>query len=380
VEDDIMSRVSKLLVRPVLWAAAAVLAASPALAQTVEAGSWINLFDGETTFGWTSLGDANWKVVDGVLTADEGTGGLLATTSRFKDYELTLKVRVSRPGTTGVVVRGALEGHASENGSGVIALGGEEGEAAWQEVSVKALGGSVEATVDGKAVEGLAATNAAGIIGIQYHAYHRYNHVRKPSKVEVSEVKLRPLQLTPIFNGVNLDGWNIIPDRESKFEVVDGALRITNGNGQIETAGTYKNFLLQLDIISNGKELNSGVFFRGPVGVFWKGYESQVRNQWLKDDRTKPVDFGTGGMYGVQETRKVVPSDFEWFSKTVIADGNHFAVWINGYQVSDLYDTRPASAEDDGKNGYVKIAGTIHLQGHDPTTDLSFKNINLSQY
>lgn len=375
-----MSRVSKWLVRPVLWTAAAVLMAGPSVAQTVEAGSWINLFDGETTFGWTNLGDAGWKVVDGVLTAEEGTGGLLATTSRFKDFELSLKIRVSRPGTTGVVVRGALEGHPSENGSGVITLGGEEGEAAWQEVHVKALGNSVEATVDGKPVEGFAATNAAGVIGIEYHAYHRYNQSRKPAKVEVSEVKLRPLQLTPLFNGTSLDGWNIIPDHESEFSVADGAIHIVHGNGQIETAGTYKNFLLQLDIISNGKELNSGVFFRGPVGVFWKGYESQVRNQWLKDDRTKPVDFGTGGIYGVQETRKVVSSDHEWFTKTVIADGNHFAVWINGYQVSDLFDTRPLNDEHDGKNGFVSDAGTIHLQGHDPTTDLSFKNINISQY
>ncbi|MCC6143404.1 MAG: DUF1080 domain-containing protein, partial [Candidatus Hydrogenedentes bacterium] len=110
------------------------------------------------------------------------------------------------------------------------------------------------------------------------------------------------------------------------------------------------------------------------------GYESQVRNQWLKDDRTKPVDFGTGGMYGVQEARKVNSTDGEWFSKTIIANGNHFAVWVNGLLVSDFVDTRPISEESDGKNGYVPAAGTINLQGHDPTTDLSFKNMNIQVY
>ena len=183
-----------------------------------------------------------------------------------------------------------------------------------------------------------------------------------------------------IFNGRNLDGWNVIPDRASVFTVVDGAINIKDGNGQIETAGVYKDFLLQLDIISSGEHLNSGVFFRGPVGVFWKGYESQVRNEWTGSNRNDPVDFGTGGNYGNQPARMVVSSDHEWFKKTIVCDGNHTAIWINGYLVSDFTDVRPASRQSDGKNGYVSGPGTIHLQGHDPTTDLSFKNIGIQVY
>ena len=76
----------------------------------------------------------------------------------------------------------------------------------------------------------------------------------------------------------------------------------------------------------------------------------------------------------------VVSSDHEWFKKTIVCDGNHAAVWINGYLVSDFTDLRPASRQQDGKNGYVPGPGTIHLQGHDPTTDLSFKNIGIQVY
>jgi hypothetical protein len=76
----------------------------------------------------------------------------------------------------------------------------------------------------------------------------------------------------------------------------------------------------------------------------------------------------------------VVSSDREWFTKTIVVNGNHFAVWVNGYLVSDFFDTRPPALDADGKNGYVKEAGTINLQGHDPTTDLSFKNIWIQQY
>ena len=50
-------------------------------AQEISDG-WIRLFDGETTFGWKSnQTDINWKVADGVVSADKGSIGLLVTTT-----------------------------------------------------------------------------------------------------------------------------------------------------------------------------------------------------------------------------------------------------------------------------------------------------------
>ncbi len=350
-------------------------------AAEVAEGNWINLFDGESLFGWTQFGDVPWEAGDGVLSATAeakaGAGGWLATTSQFKDFEFTAEVMMEGPGSMGLAVRAGLEGHVDENGGGTIFFGDEKNDGKWHTIHVKAMGSDIDATIDGEKIE-LAASRDKGYILIQFHRYYRFwSH---KFSLNVRNVKLRPLGLTPIFNGENLDGWNILPDKDSDFSVKEGAINILHGNGQIETAGQYKDFALQLDIISNGEQLNSGVFFRGPVGVFWKGYESQVRNDWQGDDRTKPNDFGTGGNYGNVETRKVVSSDHEWFQKTIIADGNHTSVWINGYQVSDFYDSRPANPDSDAKNGFVPGPGTIHLQGHDPTTDLSFKNINIQEY
>ena len=362
-------RMTKLVALAVV---AVALVAGRASAQDVAEGSWINLFDGESLFGWTQFGDVAWEVKDGALHAEKGSGGWLASTANFQDFELVAKVSLDS-GSAGLVVRGGLEGHQSENGGGTVVITSGDN----QEIRVVAKGGDVTASVNGKAIDGFKATNLKGHVGLQYH--HRHGE-KKPASLTVHELKLRPLGLKSLFNGKDLNGWNIIPGHKSEFAVKEGAINITNGNGQIETAGTFQNFTLQLDIYSNGEHLNSGVFFRTPVGVFWKGYESQVRNHWQGDDRTKPVDFGTGGNYGNQPARKVVPSDKEWFTKTVVADGNHASVWINGYLVSDYYDTRPPAADSDGKNGYVSAAGTINLQGHDPTTDLSFKNINIQEY
>lgn len=349
-----------------------ILAAGQVHAQ--QTGEWLHLFDEGSLFGWTALGEGNWHVDEGAIICSAGSGGMLATTSQFQNFELTAEIRLKENCTSGIVFRSPLDGHPHGNGAGVMWLDEPRGSGSpWRTVHIIAQGGTVTATLDGEAAEVHAGEHQVGHIGILYH----HNN---DALLAVRKVQLRPLGLAAIFNGENLDGWNILPGHQSKFNVVDGAINITDGNGQIETADTYKNFLLQLDIISNGEHLNSGVFFRGPVGVFWKGYESQVRNQWARNDRSRPVDYGTGGIYGNQAARMVVPNDYEWFTKTIVVNDNHMAVWINGYQVSDFLDTRPVNPNGDGKAGYVPDAGTIHLQGHDPTTDLSFKNIVIQEY
>jgi hypothetical protein len=354
-----------------LTGVAILLAMTLMLGGIARADEWINLFDNETLFGWAPLGDAQWKVEDKNLVCDGGSGGWIATTSQFADFELVVKMRVAADGSAGLAVRAPLDGHPNENGAATLFLTEPKGSNPdWREISVNAEGGKVTAKIDGKDAELAGGGRACGHVGFEFH---------RKGKVEIASARLRPLNTKPIFNGKDLEGWNVIPGHKSEFKVVDGAINIKNGNGQIETAGTYKDFVLQLDIFSNGDHLNSGVFYRGPVGVFWKGYECQVRNQWAGDDRTKPIDFGTGGNYGNQAARKVVSSDREWFTLTIVCDGNHAAVWNNGYLVSDYLDERPVSRDSNGKEGYVPGPGTIHLQGHDPTTDLSFKNIRLEE-
>ena len=73
--------------------------------------SWIQLFDGETLFGWTSNNpDIPWKVVDGTITAGVPAGekppqGLLITDVPFADYELKCEFRLSPGGNSGVFLR-----------------------------------------------------------------------------------------------------------------------------------------------------------------------------------------------------------------------------------------------------------------------------------
>ena len=373
----------------VLLAAPAVAAEPNTLSKEEIADGWILLFDGATTFGWEPVGDAKWTVADGTLTSNEGMGWIL-TNTEFADFTLKADFRVGDGGNSGIVFRAAknakpyeagfemqIGDHMPKEPTGSIehvaaAPAGARRPADWQSAVITAEGDHLTVVLDGKKMVDVRSPKySRGVIGFQRGEPQR--------KVEFRNVCLKPLTAKPLFNGKDLTGWKVVPGHKSVYTATPaGEMNVKNGEGEIQTEGKWADFCLQLDIISNGKHLNSGVFFRGIPGQFWTGYESQVRNQWEGEDRAKPVDYGTGGIYNHQPARKVVSSDHEWFTNTIVANGRHMAVWVDGYQVSDWTDTR-AIAES-ARQGCRLEAGVIALQGHDPTTDLSFRNIKLAEY
>ena len=342
---------------------------------------WICLFDGE------AVTDADWHVADGEIRVSGGTPGLLRTTTQFGDFELRFEFRADAETNSGVFLRtppvptdptkDCYELNIAAKGVSPFTTGSLVGRAKapvlptsddWQPLRVVAEGGRFRVYQgDDQLVDYTdPAPLGRGYIGLQLNS----------GPVAFRNIHLRPLGMRPLFNGENLDGWRVAPDHESVFTVEEGGiLRVTDGNGQLETEATFDDFALQLQIKTNGRALNSGIFFRSIPGEFWQGYESQIQNAFLNDDRTQPADFGTGGFYRRQPARKVVADDFTWFHKTLVADDRHMAVWVNGYQVSDFTDTRPA--DENPRRGLRREAGTISLQGHDPTTDIEFRDLRI---
>ncbi len=352
------------------------------------AEGWILLFDGETDYGWHAAKKANWKVAEGAISVSEGEPGLLATTSEFADYELHLEFRAPRGTNSGVFLRtpaiptdptkdcyelNIADPETSPFFTGSFVRRQKATEYLhsddWQSFDVTAQGGHFIVKVDGKLVLDYTDPQPVrrGKIGLQLNK----------GAVAFRNIKLKPLGLQSIFNGRDLTGWKVFPDKKSVFSVTpEGYLNVKKGNGQIETEGQWADFVLQLEVFSNGKFLNSGVFFRALPGEFWQGYESQIQNGFLLD-RARPMDYGTGGIYNRQKARRVVADDFTWMQKTIVATGNHMAVWVNGTQVSDFTDEREAN--DNARNGSRLKAGVLAIQGHDPTTDLSFRNIKIAE-
>jgi len=355
------------------------------------AEGWIQLFDGESLFGWKANNEVNWSVQNGVIQASEGEPGLLVTTTRFSHYELRCDFRLEAGGNSGIFLQTSFDpedpardcyelnicdSHPAFPTGSIVGRKKVEksvnGEGEWKTFHVTVKGPSIEVRLEDEPI--LSFTDEGenplkeGFIGLQ----------KNEGKVEFRNVFLRPLGLEPIFNGKDLTGWREVPGGKSTFEVVDGAIRVTNGRGYLETEKTWADFVLQAEILSNGKHLNSGIFFRALPGTEKnpaEGYESQIRNEWKGNDRNQPVDFGTGGIYRRVPTRRVVSNDFEWFTKTLIAQGPHIAVWIDGFPVTDWTDTR--EPHENPRNGVRVEAGHLSIQGHDPTTDLSFRNLRI---
>jgi hypothetical protein len=196
--------------------------------------------------------------------------------------------------------------------------------------------------------------------------------------VEFRNIKLKPLALKSIFNGKDLTGWHGHPMSASVFTVsAEGAINVKNGRGQLESDAQFGDFVAQWECFSNGMHLNSGIFFRSIPGDVTMGYECQIQNGYKDGDRTKPMDCGTGGFYRRQDARKVMADDFTWFHQTLVVSGPHMACWVNGVQVSDWTDTRAPDANP--RKGLRLEPGTLMIQGHDPTTDLSFRNLKAGE-
>ncbi|MCA9026076.1 MAG: DUF1080 domain-containing protein, partial [Planctomycetaceae bacterium] len=204
---------------------------------------------------------------------------------------------------------------------------------------------------------------------------------------EFKNILLKPLNTTDLFNGTDLTGWRVVPGSQSEFVVEEETIHVTaEKQGFLETEGTYGDFIFQAEAICHhdpadgGDALNSGYFFRAKQGTEEApshGYEVQIHNGWEGDDHTKPTNAGTGAIFRRTEARRVIPSDNEWFTTTLVASGPHITVWVNGYQVTDWEDTREPN--DNPRQGLRLEAGHISLQGHDPTTDLSFRNLRIAE-
>jgi hypothetical protein len=346
---------------------------------------WLLLFDGETGFGWQA--DGKLEAQQGALIL--GKDAQAWTTTDFGSYELDFE----HSGRGQLLVASPDQARKKVNGPGSNLAAGAE----WSRTRLKLQiipgmgegGTTSQRTIDGAVVQ---------------HEDWRFPqpmHIwfEAKDKLLLRNVKLRPLGLKSIFSGQDLAGWKEHPGKKSKFTVADGELNIKDGPGDLQTEGKWADFVLQLECKSHGKHLNSGVFFRCIPDVYQQGYEMQIRNQFTseatqdyvvdvydpatnklvekKKIKSPAVDYGTGAIYRRVPARKEAAKDGEWFTLTLVAEGRRIATWVNGIQTVNWTDNRPAA--DNGRNGFRAAAGPISLQGHDPTTDLSFRNFRIAE-
>lgn len=184
----------------------------------------------------------------------------------------------------------------------------------------------------------------------------------------------------PLFDGKSLDGWRPSEDKKT-WKVVDGCLVSGGGRSHLFYEGSvnqheFKNFELKADV-KTGDGANSGIYIHTHYqekGFPDTGYECQVINSYPPGNYIERKM--TGSIYAIHNVWKAPVPDNQWFHYHIIVQGKTIRTYINDQLLAEYTESanpfRPAD-----KKGRLLAGGTFALQGHDPKSTVSIKNIEV---
>ena len=176
-----------------------------------------------------------------------------------------------------------------------------------------------------------------------------------------------------LFDGKSLDGWKA-SDKPGTFSVENGEIVVHGERSHLFYLGDvnghdFKNFEVKADVMAR-KGSNSGFYFHTAwqeTGWPDKGFEVQVNNTH-KDPKK------TAGLYDIVDNYEAPAKDDEWFTLTIKVEGKHVITKVNDKVIVDY--TEPEGFQPKPNHIGRKIDhGTFALQGHDPGSEVHFKNI-----
>lgn len=176
-----------------------------------------------------------------------------------------------------------------------------------------------------------------------------------------------------LFDGKSLAGWKANENPET-FRVENGELIVKGDRAHLFYDGPvqhhdFRNFEFKADVMTK-PGANSGVYFHTefqPEGWPSKGFEIQVNN--THSDPKK-----TAGIYGIEDNFKAPAKDGEWFTLTIKVEGRRIVTKVNGETIADFTEEENPKREGRFKNRRIS-SGTFALQGHDPGSEVRYKNI-----
>ncbi len=138
-------------------------------------------------------------------------------------------------------------------------------------------------------------------------------------------------QWTTLFDGSNLDGWNLLGDANWELDD-DGSVGADSGSGFLVTPASYGNFELQLEFWVD-EPANSGIFIRCSdaenVGAD-NSYEVNIFD--TRADQT----YRTGGIVNVAPPEAIINTGGQWNTYQITADGSRLMVTLNNTRTVDI--------------------------------------------
>ena len=176
-----------------------------------------------------------------------------------------------------------------------------------------------------------------------------------------------------LFDGKSLDGWRA-SDPQGTFSVHAGEIVVHGPRSHLYYIGPvekhrFTNFDLHLEVLTL-PGANSGVYFHTawqPNGWPAAGFEVQVNNSHADPKRT-------GSLFDIKDNYAQVARDGTWFAMDIRVVGKRVLVSVDGNVITDFTqpeDWVPPASHPGRRFG----SGTFALQGHDPASEIHYRNI-----
>ncbi len=179
-----------------------------------------------------------------------------------------------------------------------------------------------------------------------------------------------------LFDGKTLNGWKPNENPQTFSVNKEGELVVKGPKAHLYYDGpvhgaNWTNFEFQAEIKTYPKA-NSGVYIhtRYEAGG-WPtiGYEVQVNNSHGDPKRT-------AGLYNIQENYVAPAKDGEWFTLNIRVEGKRIVTKVDGKVIVDYTEPeKPNRPKDLEKR--VLSSGTFAIQGHDPGSEIHYRNIKV---
>jgi hypothetical protein len=185
-----------------------------------------------------------------------------------------------------------------------------------------------------------------------------------------------------IFNGKNLDGWQIVGQKGSGYIAQNGLLVCpADGGGNLFTTKEYSNFVLRFEFrLFEGS--NNGIGIRAPLegDAAYQGMEIQILDDGAPVYRGKlrPAQFH-GSIYDVIPAKQGFKRPTgEWNTEEITAKGRYITVILNGTTIVDAdLDSVQDPAVLKKHPGLARSSGHIGLLGHG--TRVEFRNFRVRE-
>ena len=165
-----------------------------------------------------------------------------------------------------------------------------------------------------------------------------------------------------LFNGTNLDGWEII--NNGQFSVEGGVLKINRGTGWLRSNDTFADFVLTMEFHFLEEGANSGIFVRtGPTSADnnngWpnNGYQVQCMDTLTGTPLAHLIPYGEppfDHQSDIEALKQAYKPAGEWHTYEIKADGERLWISLNGELITTATSIK-------NLRGHIGIQGELGL-------------------